>query len=333
MSYEFHTLYSTDTAFNCDVKKSGDEGYMGRLYVFPTEDPALLKLGIEKEWFLAHESGDYVVCGHINTEGQWCLSFYQSLEPSLEYTTQIEVFDRVFSPQYMEEVLVRRSSEQSLESFEYVAPSANGAGGGDASNGGQPARFDPRLITDFSASIPNLDVLLDLLLRSPLEDLQEHLKVTDVQGEALEDEAVNSVTAIIPPEVVEDASTKLDDERLMVQDALVEKILGEYLERDTSEFVLPPFGAVTIHIEEDYFVLRDDDGCTIIAATLEGEIIDELQLTDVRRSADILKQAEIEAFHLETLQLHDVETNGGEEVAAYPIQSKGKKSKGVEHGS
>ncbi len=147
MSYEFHALYSTDTAFNCDVKKSGDEEYMGRLYVFPTEDPALLKLGIEKEWFLAHESGDCVVCGHINTKGQWCLSPYQSLEPSLEYTTQIEVLNRVFSPQYMEEVLVRRSSEQSLETFEYVAPPANGAGGGDASDGGQPARFDPRLMT------------------------------------------------------------------------------------------------------------------------------------------------------------------------------------------
>ncbi len=332
MSYEFHTLYSTDTAFNCDVKKSGDEGYMGRLYVFPTEDPALLKLGIEKEWFLAHESGDCVVCGHINTKGQWCLSSYQSLEPSLEYTTQIEVFDRVFSPQYMEEVLVRRSSEQALELSECVASSANG-GGGDASDGGQPARFDPRLITDFSASIPNLDVLIDLLLRSPLEDLQEHSKVTDVQQQTPEDEAVNYVAAVIPPEVVKEASTKLDDERLIVQDALIEKILGEYLERDTREFVLPPFGTVTIHIEEDYFVLRDDDGCTIIAATLEGEIIDELQPTYLRRNADILKQAEIEASHLETLPLHDVETNGKEEVATHVTQNKGKKSKGVEHGS
>ncbi len=333
MSYEFHTLYSTDTAFNCDVKKSGDEGYMGRLYVFTTEDPALLKLGIEKEWFLAHESGDCVVCGHINTKGQWCLSPYQSLEPSLEYTTQIEVFERVFSPQYVEEVLVRRSAEQSLESSEYVTPSPNGAAGGDSSDGGQPARFDPRLMTDFSASIPNLDVLIDLLLRSPLEDLQEHSKATDIQQQALEDKAVDSVAATIPPEVVEDASTKLDDERLIVQDALIDKILGEYLERDTREFVLPPFGTVTIHIEEDYFVLRDDDGCTIIAATLEGEIIDELQPADVRRSADIFKQAEIEASHLETLQIHEVETNGKEEIAAHPTQNKGKKFKGVEHGS
>jgi hypothetical protein len=94
MSYEIHPLYSTNTAFNCDIIKSDENEYMGRLYILAASDPALLNLSIEKEWFLAHKSGEFLICGHINNEGEWSLSSYKSLEPSLTYTTQNQIFDQ-----------------------------------------------------------------------------------------------------------------------------------------------------------------------------------------------------------------------------------------------
>ncbi len=100
MSYEFVTLYSQDIFFNCDVRKSCDGRYMGSLYILNAEEIRLLDLGIQKEWFLACEFEEFLICGHINTQGEWSLSPYRSLEPALIYTTKDKILDYVFSHEY-----------------------------------------------------------------------------------------------------------------------------------------------------------------------------------------------------------------------------------------
>ena len=54
-NYQLTPTTHTDTALNCDV--TCDEQHLGQMYIFPTDDPNLKALGIEKEWFLACESG------------------------------------------------------------------------------------------------------------------------------------------------------------------------------------------------------------------------------------------------------------------------------------
>lgn len=295
MSYEFHTLYSTDTAFNCDITKSDEDKYMGRLYILATEDPELLKLGIEKEWFLAHESGDFFICGHINIEGQWSLSSYKSLEPSLAYTTQSEILDYVFSPEYVSAILQLRHDQALDLSESVVFKSDSFSDDNNFSDGSKPAKIDTSLLHDFSTSIPNLDVLRDLLLRSSPEELQE---ANLQQNETSSFEQVESAIPIVPLEVlisVGEKTTKLEKtEVLEIQKALIDKIIDEYSE-DISEFILPPFGKVTIHVEEDYFVLcSSEDGHTILAATLDGSVLDELKDNDALKFTDVLHSSEVE---------------------------------------
>ncbi len=89
-------------AANYDVSCS--DQYLGRLYLLPADNPHLPSLGIEKKWFLTHQSGDFVVSGHINESGEWSLSRPMSVEPSFDYATQFEVFNKIFSPNYIREV-------------------------------------------------------------------------------------------------------------------------------------------------------------------------------------------------------------------------------------
>lgn len=73
---------------------------LGRLYVLPTTEPELISAGIDKQWFITHEKGDFVVSGYINENEEWSLSAHQSLEPVLSYSSQSAVFSLVFSESY-----------------------------------------------------------------------------------------------------------------------------------------------------------------------------------------------------------------------------------------
>jgi len=324
-------LYSTDIAFNCNVKINSEDQYLGRLYIFAAEEPTLLKLGIEKEWFLAHESGKFVVSGHINTQGQWCLSSDKSLEPSLAYTTQDEILDRVFSPEYMREILHFRST-QSLESSESVALESGSLNGGEdeSSDGEGLGQFESIRKTDFETSIPNLNILQELLLRSSPEELQEWNEVEVQQDRtSLLVEQVESVPATMSQSVViaeQGKSNKLDEAELLnVQDALIDKIIDEYRERDTSEFVFTPFGTVTVHVEEDYFVLRSpEDGHTILAATLSGAVLDRLNEAEASEFANALYLSEVEVSQDKASQ---------HEIQALKRTSYFHQSKGLDYGA
>lgn len=410
-NYQLTPITNTETALNCDV--TCDEQYLGRLYVFPTNDPALSALGIEKEWFLAHEPGDFVVSGHVNALGEWCVSPHKSLEPSLEFTSQADVFNKVFSPDYEREVLAVQEmlskemlaqkmlvketlsqemlaqemlaketlSQETVSSISYLDSlnlfSDSDSGGEDDDEDdedGSKSIVEPILATlNEELSIPNLEVLKELLRRSSEEELEEITEAVARQSDELElvtkvnTEIIQSVAqqsdeleettdvsgeAIILPimsDVVQGQEGLRVDEQvdqkfreleiIEVQDALIDRVVEEYQDRETTEFVIPPFGLVTVHVEEEYFVLRSTrDGHTVMEATLEGDVLKELDESDAVEFEEIFKRSQIEVSRFESLpseELRDsVQASEMDTKEDDPANrtGKGKKSKGIEYG-
>jgi hypothetical protein len=296
MSYQFKSLYSTDSALNYDVTTSDDNRYMGRLYILTAENPVLQNLGIEKEWFLAHESGEFMICGHINNVGEWSLSSYRSLEPSLEYTTKSQIFDQVFSHEYIQEVL---HSKRFVQSSEFIDDSKRLNDNNNDSDDTKDA-VNSTTSNQLSISIPNLEMLGEIILRSSPDDLltlqSEEVDMYQIY-QSFEQEAP-VLTDIISNEIMPTLQLE-KTELLEIEQAIVDKIIEEYQTHDTSEFILPPAGKVTIHVESDYFVLSDSvDGHTILAATFDGEVMEELKQADAIEFTSLLQSHEIEVSTL-----------------------------------
>lgn len=297
--YQFESLYSTDCAFSYNITTDNNNQYMGRLYVLTAQDPMLQNLGIEKEWFLSHESGEFLICGHINHSGEWSLSSYKSLEPSLKYTTYSDIFDQVFSHEYIQEVLNSKNVIESSRLVDDIKTSTDSNNNSDnikeaASSG---------ISTALSISASNLEILTDILLHSAPDGLLQEEEVNMYQfNQQFEQEApVMTENKIIPtqPMTLQLEKTEL----LEIEQAIIDKIIEEYQTNQTSEFILPPSGQVTIHVEEDYFVLSSsDDGHTILTATFDGEVMDELKLTDAIEFTSLLQSHEIEVSTLKKNQ-------------------------------
>ena len=302
MSYQFKSLYSTDSALNYDVTTSDDNQYMGRLYILTAENPVLQNLGIEKEWFLAHESGEFMICGHINNVGEWSLSSYRSLEPSLEYTTRSSIFDQVFSHEYIQEVL---HGKKVIESSQFIDDSKRLNDNNDGSDDTKET-VNSSSLTQLHISVPNLEMLGEIILRSSPDELltlQSEEADTYELNQLLEQEAP-VITDIVSNEIM--STSQLEKTELLeIEQAILSKIIEEYQTHDTSEFILPPTGKVTVHVEEDYFVLSDSvDGHTILAATFDGEVMEELKQADAIEFTSLLQSHEIEVSTLLSNQSH-----------------------------
>lgn len=320
--YQLSLICDTDVALNCDVAQN--KQYLGRLYVFPTTNSDLIAMGVEKEWFLAHAEGEFVISGYVNTEGQWSLSPHRSLQLSDEYTTQEAIFERVFDSEYVRDVLASCNLEQS-KAVTDVEVANNRSGNGDGDSGeNQPTKFDSQLIVDWNGLIPQLDVLRELLVTEvePEQEAFSDEKFEPEQPDELEAATftMSVQTQLIPNE--EFAETK----RVKVQNALIETVLSEYEERKAIEFLLPPFGTVTVHAEDEYFVLcSDSDGQTILTATLDGEVMDELSLANAVKFDEVLQQSEIETARWLT-------DGDDQNIDNTLLEQERKQSKGMEYG-
>ena len=80
------------------------ESRLGRLYVLPCTEQTLIASGIEKQWFITHAEGNFVVSGYLNKAGEWSLSDQQSLEPASNYSNQSDILSTVFSDSYVHQV-------------------------------------------------------------------------------------------------------------------------------------------------------------------------------------------------------------------------------------
>ncbi len=307
MQYKLNTLYSTDQAFNGDVITNDEEKYMGRLYILTTSDSKLLNLGIKEEWFLAYAGADFLISGHINNEDKWSLSAYKSLEPSFVYTNQSNIFDQVFSQEYMQEIAYLREEE-----FLTISQRINQSDDFSSNEDNESDVSKPKIITQMEGSWyihpENIDTLRHLILRSSLDEL---LSLEQQQGEAIEMDLnqassenqstfdnPNTDLKVIMNYFQRESAPRLDEDELFhAQMNLIERVRDEYQKRNINEFAFVPFGNITIHDEDNYFVLRDSsDEHTIFVATFEAEIIQRLNDVDSLKIEMILNQLEIEDY-------------------------------------
>jgi hypothetical protein len=294
MSYNLHILYSADDSINYDISTTDKKEPIGRLYILNTEEPALLKLGIEKEWFLAHQSGDFLICGHINHSGEWSLSSYRSLEPSLNYKSQKEVFDRIFSHEYVRDILERREGEV-VETNIAIAINHNSSNSDnpDENTNNSGDKSDNKIIEDLNISSQNLLVLENLILRSSPEEilLSQYQEEETMQNYSIQTKERENIV------VYEKESEQILEkfELLEIQGLLIDRIVEECQQRSEREFTLPPFGIITVPNSEDYFTLRSEsDEHEILAATFDSEVIHELNNTDALELIEIMYKLQME---------------------------------------
>ena len=303
MNYELQTLYSTNQAFNCDVITSEKEQYMGRLYVLTTEDNILQNLGIKSEWFLAHQEADVLISGHINREGKWSLSPFRNLEPSFEYTTCNQIFDQVFSPEYVWELAHLR--EELISNISQVVNNSNDSSSDEDNEDNAINKKDVAVMAEQLSITPNnLNFLRDLIIHSfsdELATLEQELEI-EMHKNHLHNEQQSAVNTTNITEIINyfqrEAAPKLDENELFhAQIDLTQRIMDEYERQNIDEFVFKPFGIVTINVEDSCCSLSDaEDGHTIFTATFDADIIHGLGDIDAAKIEMILHQFDREDF-------------------------------------
>lgn len=252
------------------------DSYLGRLWVFPTQDPSLNAMGISSEWFLVSSTGQ-VASGHVNTDEQWSISPNLSLLPSWEYTSLIEVFERVFHSSIAEN---QSALEMNFPSTQLGNRSSNSD---DSDSTEESNKFNPQFdATTFANLIVNLDRLTNLLADEFESDIESQFDEFDDEElfselEEDEDEPVLMLPLSSPsPEIM-----VTEEERLWWQNALIDWVIEEWLEREVTEVQVMPNVELTVNVEEDYFLLHSShDGHTLLSASLAGEVIKELNNTD-----------------------------------------------------
>lgn len=286
---------------------------LGRLYLLPCTEPNLIAVGIEKQWFITHAEGDFVVSGYVNKAGEWSLSNYQSLEPTPNYGSQADVFEAVFSNSYVERVQEQRSSQlkldessgelnlaevlsNSAEPVSVVGKTGNlvsdkNDGEGDGEGNGE---IDGKLGNTFSESemaflfsLPGIKELLKkssgLSVGSSADLENADAIAASAASEKLEAKqfAAASVASEDKAKAVEQANEEM---RLLAQQRLVELVLA-FLSRDDRDDreLKDPDWALVIDSKRHMFVLRDRaSGHTVLRATLEGDVLEPLSLEDAR---------------------------------------------------
>ncbi len=301
MQYKLNPLYSTNQAFNGDVITSDEEKYMGRLYILAADDRKLLNLGIKSEWFFAHASANVLISGHINNEGQWSLSTYRSLEPSLTYTNRNKIFDEIFSHEYVCEISYLRE-EQTVNISQVISKSDNSDTNTDEDSNVTDERSATKIVGQLSINPDSIDILRGLILDSSLDELsalsQEIEIPTNHQVEKQQSDFNGKSLTEIMNYFQRSSAPKLDEDELsFAQIHLTQRVMDEYERQNTNEFVFVPFGTVTIHAEESYFILRDsDDEHTIFTVTFDADIIHGLNDTDALKIEMILSQLDTEDY-------------------------------------
>ncbi|MGL5923971.1 hypothetical protein [Chroococcidiopsis sp.] len=270
---------SSDGIANYDVSRS--DWYLGRLYVLPVSDPQLVSKGIDKKWFLTHQAGDFIVSGYINSSGDWSLSRPTSVEPSFDYVLQSEVFDQIFSPDYVREVrAICESHSFSSKTNEIVEVVVNNDPSNDSDESvvKLPKRVRAIDEAEFGSNLQNLHLLRELALQEQMVD-EEVLEQAEI------DEITPTINADLDDEKRLITSASVDDEftRARIERDLVNLIIEQHKKHQLREFLVEPLGVVTVDLEQDSFVLRSlTDKRIMLAATLRGEILEQLRPSDAR---------------------------------------------------
>lgn len=111
--FQLKQVGSSQEFGNYDV--TAGESRLGRLYILPCTEQTLIASGIEKQWFITHAEGNFVVSGYLNKAGEWSLSNQQSLEPALNYSDQSDILSTVFSDSYVHQVQEQIQNQTHIE--------------------------------------------------------------------------------------------------------------------------------------------------------------------------------------------------------------------------
>ncbi len=284
---------------NYDVT-SGDV-YLGRLYVLPTTEPELISAGIDKQWFITHEKGDFVVSGYINENGEWSLSAHQSLEPVLSYSSQSAVFSLVFSESYRLQMQQQRLSQSEprenelslVEALKHnaVSPTFSSVGDESSSDKDDGGGDDKQGITSnesaFLFSLPGVRELIngslvledaDAVRSSEVEEDESNVEVEKI-AQWREAEPEDRAKAL---ERSNELMREQAQERLVMQviEAHRQLTRRSVLEQYEQELENPSWMLVVDEEQHLFRLFSRTDGHTVLEATLSGEILKPLSLED-----------------------------------------------------
>ena len=290
-SYGFKALLDSD---NYDI--FAGEQHLGRLYVFPVTEAALVAQGIEKQWFLSHQTGDLVLSGHINQSQQWSLSQPRSLEPSGQYVSQSELLATVFSEDYIEAVrnsqAVNRDSPgisrpetvsaSQPVSVEVAAGSSNSTGPTGSSEG-QPVKVSQAILAEEVVAVG-----------SNLSGLPLGIEESE-ESEGLPEEQEDR-EAEVAEEWEQPLMAELEQKRQQLERQLAAVLLEGYQrnwldfeadERDSAWQLAAEGGEV-------FSIYSRSDGHVVLSVTRDGEILKSLAQEDLETIGWTLLEPEVE---------------------------------------
>ena len=276
-----------------------EDKFLGRLYLFPVQESELLAAGIKTQWFLTHQQGDFVVTGHINQAGEWSLSLPKSLTPREEYHSRDEVFNTVFSDDYVEMILGDLSTNQPLElmtnpslaqnSNDHSQKSSDSLTKQDDHNSEDESPSDA--VKDNKSRAENLTEISGnkntkvenswgLNEGKELESEPDYLEESDLAQKIEEEEALTDKVEIFP--ITEAQRKKLEQQ---LKTIIIEGHKQKLLELDNQD--RDSYWILELDSESKSFRLSaKEDGRTVLAISLSGEILSNLSAEDAHLLSD-----------------------------------------------
>ncbi len=292
--------------------------FLGRLYLFPVTESELLAAGIKTKWFLTHQQGDFVVTGHINQAGEWSLSLPKSLTPRDEYHSRDEVFNTIFSDDYVEMILGNLSINQPLELMKNQSLSQNSNDRSQKSSDSLSKQDDHNsedespsdavkanksITENLSEIYVNKNIKVEnswgLNEGKELESEPDYLEESDFGQKIEEGEALTDKVEIL--QITEAQRKKLEQQ---LKTIIIEGHKQKLLDLDNQD--RDSYWILELDSESESFRLSaKEDGRTVMAISLSGDILSNLSAED----AQLLSDRILENKQLTDLDKQEISTN------------------------
>ena len=291
-----------------------EDKFLGRLYLFPVQESELLAVGIKTQWFLTHQQGDFVVTGHINQAGEWSLSLPKSLIPREEYHPRDEVFNTVFSDDYVEMILGDLSTNQPLELIKNQSLSQNSKDRSQKSSDFLTKQDDHNsedespsdAVKDNKSKAENLTEIYvnkntkvenswGLNEGKELESEPDYLEESDLAEKiAKKEEALTDKVEILP--ITEAERKKIEQQlKTIIIEGHKQKLLDLDNQDNDSYWIL------SLDSESKSFRLSaKEDGRTVLAISLSGDILSHLSAEDAQLLSDSILEDKQETLATHT---------------------------------
>ncbi len=290
-----------------------EDKFLGRLYLFPVQESELLAAGIKTQWFLTHQQGDFIVTGHINQAGEWSLSLPKSLTPREEYHSRDEVFNAVFSDDYVEMILGDLSTNQPLELMTNQSLFQNNNDRSQKSSDFLTKQDDHNsedespsdAVKDNKSKAENLTEIYvnkntkvenswGLNEGKELESEPDYLEESDFGQKIEEGEALTDKVEIFP--ITEAQRQKIEQQ---LKTIIIEGHKQKLLDLDNQD--RDSYWILELDSESKSFKLSaKEDGRTVMAISLSGDILSHLSAEDAQLLSDSILEDKQETLATHT---------------------------------